>query len=331
MEKIVDHIDHAVWLSSPENLSANVEMLEVMANTKLVRFEREDMGFIMYISWAAGIELVCPMEHPTEFNEMLRAQLAKRGEGLMGVVFGVNSLDGHAKRLASEGVAVGPLMDDHVDSPWHQDLKLQERLAGEVMNSWFILGDIDYKPGTINFVDAKNPHDSHLPHSKLKKFVNHVDHVVWLSRPENLEANVAKIEQLSGVKLERCDRSDLGVVLYLSWEAGLEVIAPFGEETEYNVQLNLGLQFLGEGILGVVYGVDHIEDQEPRLKAVGQELGIELLDDPNSPWRHKLLVRERTGPIVMNGSFMFGDVRYPEGMVKFQGSVNSESVDSVSA
>jgi hypothetical protein len=28
----------------------------------------------------------------------------------------------------------------------------------------------------------------------MKKFVNHVDHAVWISRPENLEANVAMLK-----------------------------------------------------------------------------------------------------------------------------------------
>lgn len=318
MQKIVDHIDHVVWVSSLENLEANVAVLETVANTTLTRFEREDMGFIMYLSWEAGIELVCPMEKTTEFNAGLTAHLQSRGEGIIGVVFGIRDLDAHKARLESLGIEVGPEMDDLPTSPWHNRLALRERMAGIVMNSWFILGDIEYEDGMIQFEDAPNPPESHLKEPKLKKFVNHIDHVVWLSSFENLEQNVATIEQFSGVKLERCDRDDLGVVLYISWEAGLEVIAPMGEETEYNSQLNLALQFLGEGILGVVYGVDHIEDQIPRLKTIGQELGLELLDDPNSPWRHKLLVRERTGPVVMNGSFMFGDVRYPDGMIKFE-------------
>ena len=322
MKKIVDHIDHVVWISSPDNLEANVATLETVANTTLTRFEREDMGFVMYLSWEAGIELVSPMAHPTEFNAALNAYLQTRGEGIMGVVFGVKDLDAHKARLAALGIEAGPEMDDLPTSPWHAQLNLRERMAGVVMNSWFILGDIDYQDGMIRFEDAPNPPDSHLKGKKLKKFVNHIDHVVWLSSLENLSANVDMIEKLSGAKLERCDREDLGVVLYISWEAGLEVVAPAGNETEYNAQLNLALEFLGEGILGVVYGVDHIEDQLPRLQTIGQELGMELLDSPNSPWRHKLLVRERTGPVVMNGSFMFGDVRYPEGMIQF------ESVDT---
>jgi hypothetical protein len=45
-------------------------------------------------------------------------------------------------------------MDDHPDSPWHHKLVLRERMAGMVMNSVFIFGDIDYAEGVIPFGDA---------------------------------------------------------------------------------------------------------------------------------------------------------------------------------
>ena len=31
----------------------------------------------------------------------------------------------------------------------------------------------------------------------MKKFTNHIDHVAWISRPENLEANIAQLEKLA--------------------------------------------------------------------------------------------------------------------------------------
>jgi hypothetical protein len=75
----------------------------------------------------------------------------------MSVVFGVRNLDEHKARLEGQGFAVGPLMDDHPDSPWRQKLVLWERMAGEVMNSCFILGDIDYAEAVIPFVDSNQP------------------------------------------------------------------------------------------------------------------------------------------------------------------------------
>lgn len=154
MKKFTNHIDHVAWISRPENLEANVAQLEKLADAKLTRFERKDMGFIMYINWQAGIELVSPMKEPTEFNQMLHDWLQTHGEGVMSVVFGVRDLDKHKARLEKLGFEVGPLMDDHPDSPWHDKLVLWERMGGVALNTCFILGDIDYADDVIPFGDA---------------------------------------------------------------------------------------------------------------------------------------------------------------------------------
>lgn len=154
MKKFVNHVDHVAWISRLENLEANVAQLEKLSGAKLTRFERKDMGFVMCISWEAGLEVVAPMNEPTEFNKMLHEWLKTRGEGVMSVVFGVKDLEQHKARLEKLGFEVGPLMDDHPDSPWHDKIVLWERMAGMVMNSCFILGDIDYADGVVPFVDA---------------------------------------------------------------------------------------------------------------------------------------------------------------------------------
>lgn len=154
MKKFTNHIDHVAWISRRENIEANVTQLEQLADAKLTRFERKDMGFVMYINWEAGLEVVAPLDYPTEFNQVLRDWLATRGEGVMSVVFGVRDLDEHKARLAAIGVEVGPLMDDHPGSPWHDKIVLWERMAGVVMNSCFVLGDIDYRDDVIPFGDV---------------------------------------------------------------------------------------------------------------------------------------------------------------------------------
>jgi hypothetical protein len=154
MKKFTNHVDHVAWISRLETLEANIARLEMLTDAKLTRFERQDMGFVMYISWEAGLEVVAPLPEPTPFNQWLRDWLDTRGEGVMSVVFGVRDLDRHKARLEALGVPVGELMDDHPDSPWHDKLVLWERAAGEVMNTSFILGDIDYADDVIPFGDA---------------------------------------------------------------------------------------------------------------------------------------------------------------------------------
>jgi hypothetical protein len=157
MKKFTNHVDHVAWISRPANLEANVAELERLADVKLTRFERKEMGLVMYISWEAGLEILAPSAQPTQFNQPLRDWLDARGEGVMFVIFGVRQLEKHKARLEALGFEVGPLMDDHPDSPWHHQLVLRERVGGIVMNSCFVLGDIDYADAVISFGEVEQP------------------------------------------------------------------------------------------------------------------------------------------------------------------------------
>jgi len=154
MKKFINHVDHVAWLVRPENLDTHVGQLEKLTGATLTRFARADMGFTMCISWEAGLEVVAPMVERTEFNQWLWSELERKGEGVTSVVFGVKDLDWHKARLETMGFEVGPLMDDHPDSPWHHKLELWERVAGEAINTNIILGDIDYADDVIPFVDS---------------------------------------------------------------------------------------------------------------------------------------------------------------------------------
>ena len=41
----------------------------------------------------------------------------------------------------------------------------------------------------------------------MKKFINHVDHVAYISKWETVEANVAQLEALTDTKMERTNVS----------------------------------------------------------------------------------------------------------------------------
>lgn len=155
MKKFVNHIDHVTWISRLENIEKNVADLEAVTDGNLLRFVREDMGFVMYLDWDAGLEVVAPLEERTEFNQALHDRLETHGEGLLGVVFGVDNLEKHRAKLEGKGMQVGPLMDDLPTSPWHSRIVLRERAAPEVINSWMILGQIDYQDDVIKFVDVE--------------------------------------------------------------------------------------------------------------------------------------------------------------------------------
>ncbi len=155
MKKFVNHVDHVAWVSRPETIEANVRELEKLSGARLTRFERADMGLVLYISWEAGLEVMAPSAYATEANQPLRDWLEQKGEGVIFVIFGVADLERHKARLEALGCEVGPLVDDHETSPWHHQLVLRERQAGLVMNTNFVLGDIDYADDVVTFVEVQ--------------------------------------------------------------------------------------------------------------------------------------------------------------------------------
>jgi hypothetical protein len=154
VKKFINHVDHVAWVSRVENLDANVAQLEKLSGAKLARFERKDMGFVICVSWAAGLEVLAPLDQRTAANQAMHDWLETRGEGVMFVIFGVADLTRHKAKLEALGIEVGPEVDDHPASPWHEQLVLRERIAGTVMNSLFVLGQIDYADGLISLEDV---------------------------------------------------------------------------------------------------------------------------------------------------------------------------------
>jgi hypothetical protein len=151
----------------------------------------------------------------------------------------------------------------------------------------------------------------------MKKFINHVDHVAWLSRPENLDANVADLEKVTGAKLTKFARKDMGFTMCISWEAGLEVVAPMEERTEFNSWLWSELDKKGEGVTSVVFGVKDLDAHKARLARLGIEVG-ELMDDhSDSPWHDRLVLWERAAGEVMNTNIILGDIDYADDVIPF--------------
>jgi hypothetical protein len=155
VRKFVNHVDHVVWISRLETLDANVAELERITEAELQYYVRKDLGFAMYISWEAGLEIVAPLPEPTAFNEELHEWLAARGEGVKSVVFGVRDLEAHKARLEALGFDVGPELQSPADTPWHDKLALKERILGtKFMNGYVVMGDIDYADGVVRFEET---------------------------------------------------------------------------------------------------------------------------------------------------------------------------------
>jgi len=151
----------------------------------------------------------------------------------------------------------------------------------------------------------------------MKKFINHIDHVVWLSRLENAEKNVADLEAITDGKLVRHDREDMGVVLFIDWDAGLEVVAPMAERNEANQALYDRLESHGEGLLAAVFGVEDLEKHKEKLEAKGMEIGPLMQDLPTAPWIERILLRERFAPNVIDSWMVLSQIDYQDNVIKF--------------
>lgn len=148
--KFINRIDHVTWIFHQKNIDANVEYLARLFD---VTFEpprvSEEMGFVMYFCWEAGLEVVCPLADITPFNQTLHDYLALRGEGLMSVVFGVKDLQKTRERLARQGFEPGAVWENHPDSPWKDKVTIRECDMGVHLNTYTVFSQIDYADGVV--------------------------------------------------------------------------------------------------------------------------------------------------------------------------------------
>lgn len=107
-----------------------------------------------------------------------------------------------------------------------------------------------------------------------------IDHLAIIVRPENLDAYVEKFSKLLGVSFDdSIYAEDAGVRAALSWDSGLEIVAPLRQEGRYWERL----QRFGEGCTVLVFGVEDIDTAAERAN----EMGIETREwrfDPKYPW-----------------------------------------------
>lgn len=151
----------------------------------------------------------------------------------------------------------------------------------------------------------------------MKKFINHIDHVVWLSRLENAEKNVADLEAITDGKLVRYDRDDMKTVLFIDWDAGLEVVAPMDEVIDFNRGLHERLESHGEGLLAAVFGVENLEKHKEKLEAKGMFVGPLMEDTPDVPWIERIILRERFAPEVAGSWMVLSEIDYQDDVIQF--------------
>lgn len=151
----------------------------------------------------------------------------------------------------------------------------------------------------------------------MNQNINHVDHIVWVSHLENLEANVAKLEALTRVKLHGpFDRTDQGMRVCVSFEGGVEILAPLdGYDTVMSRHCRAWLEKSGEGMFAVVFGVRDIMEAREHAARLGYTPGPLLECVGGEPWATDLgKFQESVICEFMNILFVYGEIDYPDGV-----------------
>jgi 4-hydroxyphenylpyruvate dioxygenase-like putative hemolysin len=309
MKKLINHVDHVAYLSSWENLDANIAHLEAVTGARLQRIVRPQHDAMICVDWSAGLEVAVPLPERTEKNQRLYDRLESHGEGVTAVIYGVENLEAHKARLEAQGYEIGPLMGGTRGEPW-PDILLRERFGPPIMNTQTVFSEIDYEDHLIRFVDVPGTNGA------SKKFINHVDHVAWVSKWENLDANIAHLEAITGARLGRFPSDDGSRIVCVDWTTGLEVVAPMGEPCEGNAALRGRLESHGEGVVAVIYGVENLEAHMSKLEAMGHQKGDLMGGTRGEPWS-EILLRERFGPPIVGTWTVFSEIDYDDGLIKF--------------
>ena len=111
--------------------------------------------------------------------------------------------------------------------------------------------------------------------------INHVNLVGVVVHLANVQKYVDLFSRVLGVTFdELIVNQEGGRVAAVSWDAGLEVIAPLHEEGSYWDRL----QKFGEGTCTIVFGVPDIDDAISRAGAAGAPLDFEVQLNGDEPW-----------------------------------------------
>ncbi len=162
--------------------------------------------------------------------------------------------------------------------------------------------------------------------------MNRIDHFVWVAKAENVTNYVDKLSALFDVEFDHRYGPDFDspIDLYVSWQAGLEVVAPipnadgsaFDPQTQAAAfALAARLAEHGEGPFALVFRVPDLEAATERLRARGHSINSitpklgsrEARIAQNARWTKNVLDIDETfvdsflGVHLLLGAFQYPD------------------------
>lgn len=108
----------------------------------------------------------------------------------------------------------------------------------------------------------------------------HVDHVVWCVRRESLSSLERFWGEALGVPLVSFEIAEQGISVLMSWDAGVEIVAPSAVAGSFTAALDGFLAARGEGVFSTVYEVPDIAAAVQRAVAAGATVVFEESIEP---------------------------------------------------
>ena len=309
MRKNSNHVDGVIWVCHQDTIKENVERLGRLTGSRFPGpYLNDALGAHIYVSNSAGMQIMAPVSgSSTRMAQALSARLEAHGEGVFGVIYGVTDISAAKARVKKLGCEPSDLVLFTGEEPWAAEVnKMHGTVACQLMNTTFIYAEVEYADQVFS-VEASSP--------ETMRYNNRLDHVAWVCFASNFERNIELLSKLGGRPLDGPhDKPEIGIRIAISWETGLEVIAPIpGSEAPAACGANRILE-RGEGIYGILFGVADMEVALERARSAGYTPGdlIRGGGDPHVPWagKYKTLLESNIGK-VMNTDFMYCFAEYP--------------------
>jgi Glyoxalase/Bleomycin resistance protein/Dioxygenase superfamily len=115
----------------------------------------------------------------------------------------------------------------------------------------------------------------------MQQSIQRIDHVAIIVKQENAYKLADRLSAALGITFsEPLVNEAYGLLIIVSWDAGLEVMAPTREEGPYWERI----QRHGEGAVSIVFGVADMDDGARRARESGVEVSPEAKLNGNEPW-----------------------------------------------
>jgi catechol 2,3-dioxygenase-like lactoylglutathione lyase family enzyme len=115
----------------------------------------------------------------------------------------------------------------------------------------------------------------------MQQAVQRIDHVAIIVKEENARRYADRLSAILGISFEEpFVNDDYGLLIIISWDAGLEIMAPTRQQGAYWDRL----QRYGEGTAAIVFGVANMDEAIKRARENGATIPYEAKLNGNEPW-----------------------------------------------